>query len=462
MKLSKKAIKIQFQEAEKTLEWCWQVLSNMKYPDKTKKEAPKQIIIFQDKLAALIFNLHIIREEIISEEKRIVRNKSKYSDKWFVNRLRVLSSFKKGLDKVVNIAKSFGDAYAYFFYRFDLDMLTEHLTHQRVINSTAGIGEWGEIEFLKSIKQIDGNFALFHGITNILRFGDYSFVDLKNNKVIEIGELKTKQKSETEYEFHLHLLKYSKTRKDNRIETSKKVATPKSTRKERQLEGISTFLKNAKDTATFKVDLENNFYYKDLEFLFNTTKVNTGQCKKVSPGLAFSVFKFKKMPLFSKLFSKDVRHLIDKIEPPVLEIATQLIKPDSNNNSIILGQLLYDPDFSDKNTPGTAPLFWCPLNIDLLKKLYFLEFHVMSLYNPIHLINDVEALGFIVESKYADNTNTKGRIHIIKDFYLFISYIINHLQTESFVVDSLTEAVKKAGGSQDKSILIKLQQRVFR
>ena len=36
--------------------------------------------------------------------------------------MKTLSDYKKGIDYVVNIAKSFGDAFAYFFYQKDLEL----------------------------------------------------------------------------------------------------------------------------------------------------------------------------------------------------------------------------------------------------------------------------------------------------------------------------------------------------
>ena len=46
---------------------------------------------------------------------------------------------------------------------------------------------------IKNIKHIEGHFTLFHDITNTLRYGDFSFINLKTLKVEKIGELKTKK-----------------------------------------------------------------------------------------------------------------------------------------------------------------------------------------------------------------------------------------------------------------------------
>ena len=55
---------------------------------------------------------------------------------------------------------------------------------------TGIVGERGELEFVKNIKHLEGNLTLFHGITNMLRHGDFSFVDLQRLRITEIGELK--------------------------------------------------------------------------------------------------------------------------------------------------------------------------------------------------------------------------------------------------------------------------------
>ena len=211
MPITRKAIENEFAQADKALEHCWGLLIDLKAFSIETKHFVERFITFQDTLATMIFRLQTLREQIIAEEKSLVTNKSKYKLDWFIKRLKLLARYKKGIDLVVSMGKAQGDAYAYFFYQNDLALLSEHYGHERVINHTAGIGERGELEFLKKVKQIEGNFTLFHGITNILRYGDFSFIDLKSLKVIHVGELKTSQVDHQTLDLNLHLIRRKDT-----------------------------------------------------------------------------------------------------------------------------------------------------------------------------------------------------------------------------------------------------------
>lgn len=191
MRITRKIIEKAFLEAETNIEFCWEFLVDLKEFNVEDNDWANRLISFQDKLATTIFNLQSIRDSILLEEKGYVKNKKKYKIEWFKSKLRLLASFRDGIDNVVSLTKLLGDSYAYFFYQHDLELLSEHLSHQIVINHNAGIGERGELEFIKKIKHLEGHFTLFHGITNILRYGDFSFVNLKKLKVEKIGELKT-------------------------------------------------------------------------------------------------------------------------------------------------------------------------------------------------------------------------------------------------------------------------------
>jgi hypothetical protein len=463
MRISKQRIKDAFSNAEKDLDYCWEVLISLKHIDKAQEKIGTGIILFQDKLAELILTLNKLRTQIIAEEKYTIKNKSNYNKNWFTSRLKLLASYKKGIDSIVNIGKALGDAYAYFFYRHDLQMLEEHLSHQRIVNSAAGIGEIGEIEFLKRLKHIEGDFTIYHGITNILRYGDYSFIDLKNHKVVRLGELKTKQISENELQFSLTLLQHKKIKKENiNVNLSRDKSEKVGNRKTRQIDNLIDFLKASKQSTSTEYKLHNKSYFEEIEGLYKTTKANEVQCKKVSAGLAFSMFKFKKSKLYNKLYFSPKNSTVDKISSEIVETAKQLIKSNSKENSLILGQVLYNSDLSDKSTPGTLPFFWYPLSPNLLKKLYFLELNITAIFNPIHLISDIENLDIAVDSKYVKKEERmKGKKHFIQRFDLFISYIINHLLTENFVIDSLKEVLNNEHELKGKQVLIKPQQHIF-
>jgi hypothetical protein len=463
MKITIKLVKEEFQKAEKNLESCWGLLVDLKTYSIAKNNFGERFITFQDKLAFTIFSLQSIRDQILLEEKKYVQNKSDYEFEWFKSKMRSLANLKKGIDSVVNIAKALGDAFAYFFYQFDLNLLSEHYSHQRIINNSAGMGERGELEFLKNVKHLDGHFTLFHGITNILRYGDFSFIDLKTMQVSQVGELKTKQTSVDTIDLKLTLVKKHKTIHEN---NSVKFENPEleKSRKGRQILGILNFLNEAEDPnkENASAKLHSNYYFSEVEKLIKQSKIKASSVIQVSEGLVFFCIKFKKKSLFNKIFgSSNINKSL--ISDNLTDIVNKIVKSNSNNNGFIIGQLLYNPDFTDKNTPGTVPVFWHPINHKFLKQLYFAECCVIPIFNPIHLIENLEELGFIVDSKYADNSKKDLNIRpkkVVEKFDLFLSYIMNFLFAESFVINCVTEVLNQKYEHPTTRIEMKLQQHI--
>lgn len=457
---TKDLIKSEFKLAEENLEFCWDVLTDLKNLSVKDNSFIGRLLIFQEKLATTIFRLQSIRNNIILEEKNYITNKTNYNNEWFRSKMKLLSTFKKGIDSVVNMSKSIGDAFAYFFYQFDEELLSKHLNHQRIINNSADIGKRGELEFIKNIKHIEGHFTLFHDMTNILRYGDFSFINLKTLKIEKIGELKTKKVDSQTLNLSLTFFK----RKDfiTKTETVKDSELEK-TRNGRQILGMVNFLIPDNNENDLKKKLYNPTYTKELESLLNSSKKYEGNFVQVSDGLAFISLKSKKSSLFKKIFYTDFKKngLDEKFKLNYIEIVKNLVKKDSENNTIIIGQLLYNPDLTDKNTPGTVPLFWHPLKNNLLKQMYFLDTVVISLFNPIHLIEKIEKLGYYVDSKYANKKSEEIKPQKgIERFDLFISYIINFLMTESFVIETIKQTENEYNGIGNAKILIKPQQKM--
>src|SRR5207344_325451 len=66
-----------------------------------------------------------------------------------------------------------------------------------------GIGGLGEIEFIRNNPTMGENVVLYHGITNLLRYGDVSLINVRTFDVAAIAELKTKVAKEHEDKLEL-------------------------------------------------------------------------------------------------------------------------------------------------------------------------------------------------------------------------------------------------------------------
>ncbi|MFT3911474.1 MAG: hypothetical protein QM737_18770 [Ferruginibacter sp.] len=308
-----------------------------------------------------------------------------------------------------------------------------------------------------------GYFTLYHGITNILRYGDYSFINLSTRKIAGIGELKSKKTDENTMTLSLVFIGY-KEEDIFKLKTIEQGEKKKENRKEKKLQkqiiGISKLFSDIKEQENKRVDLHSDFYYDEINSLYKATKYNSVNSKKVSSGLIFSGIKYKKSGFFNKLYLRNPAEIITPKTSELTDLLTKVIKPNSKHNSIIYDQVLYDPEFLDKNIPGTVPLFWQPLNEDLLRKLYFFEYILISLFNPIHIIEEVEGLGFSVESKYAETKLIPGKFKgVIQRFDRFLPYITNFLHKESFITDSINSVKNFAfENNTNMKALIKPQQ----
>lgn len=458
MRITRKIIKKAFLEAETNIEFCWEFLVDLKEFNVEDNDWANRLISFQDKLATTIFNLQSIRDSILLEEKGYVKNKKKYKIEWFKSKLRLLASFRDGIDNVVSLTKLLGDSYAYFFYQHDLELLSEHLSHQIVINHNAGIGERGELEFIKKIKHLEGHFTLFHGITNILRYGDFSFVNLKNLKVEKIGELKTSKVDDKTLNLNISILK--------RIELKKQTSPIKDskleeTRRGRQILGIANFLRPKVTPNSTNKNIIGDSYAKEIDILIRKSKLNKPTYTQVSEGLVFVCIKLRRTNLYNRIFKRRVDIIEqDIVGSMVVEAVKKLMKPNSTDNSLVINHLMKN---ADKSLYGSIPLFWQPIKCSFIKDIYFADCHIISLFNPIYLIEKIENMGFIIDSKYSNRNKTKKEENVVKTikrFDLFLPYITEYLLTENFVIESINAIENHPLGNTSAEITIKPQQRI--
>lgn len=222
-------------------------------------------------------------------------------------------------------------------------------------------------------------------------------------------------------------------------------------------------LKSEKNKNDIDEKLNILSYSESVDRMLSQSTIKKSNSIKVSEGLAFLCVKQKKCSLFHRTFGRKLNkeNMDKKCLNEFVNISKSLVSKNSQNNALILGSLIYESDLSDKNTPGTVPIFWHKISIDNLKRLYFLDSYVLSVFNPAYLIDEVKDMGFNIESNYSSNSQKgKKTVKTLEHFDLFISYITNFLMEESFVIQSLKtieKSIKKGGNSKIK---IKIQQRV--
>lgn len=458
------------EESDKVYNTCWDTLCALKQV-RINENFADSIFNFQIDLARFLFKIENLRQEIKNEEKRISSNKNKYDYNWFVKRLKTLSNYKKALFALTILGKSLGDAFAWWFYRFDLELLNEHSDHERTLHPPLGIGGTGELEFIDRFRHLQEKFVIYHGITNILRIGDVSFFDFRKNNIVSIGEIKTKESGLNLININL-IMFGPKSRKGFSVENkeAKKLEIDYFD-KERLGRQINTMIKALKvyDQPESPIEkIEDKYHSKEVEKLFMISSSSKLSYLQVSDGLLLSAIKTKSQNSKSKFLDNVpfIQKEKDKIEG--VSYLSKITKKDSEYNSLIFGGLQYNEKGFNNFTRGSIPLFWMAINNDILKEIYFYEFQVFTLFNPIHLIEKIIEQGINIESNFYKNgfsVKSQNKPYMkLESFDLFIPYIVNHLQTEQSVLSILRHFItdySKFKGANKMKIELRMQQMLY-
>ncbi len=441
--INRKTITDHFEKCDKAFETCWSTLVKLKNIKKADNDLAAELISFQVTLAEPLYAIGQLSNKIAAIKREFVGNKGKYKPRWFRKKMKCLADYREGIKHVTNIGKGLGDAFAYFFYRNDLELLEKQFFRERIDSTMPETGAKGELHFLKNIRHLDRQLAIYHGITNILRYGDFSFYDLKKHHIAEIGELKTKKLDGNKCELYLTAISTRTTTEQLPTATQQlpKLDQSMQAKLDRQVDAIVKMLTPEKNQINLNAQGSGTFYIDQLEKLFASARTSQYILSQVSAGLLYVGVRLPKATLYTRIFNRRIEKLLKELPDRTIEEVKKLIKEGSINNSIILGNLLYYDGYVDKNRPGTAPLFWYPLSDSLLKSLYFNYFIVMTIYNPAYFIDGLKDAGFHAITKYNSSEKVEGNF-IIEHFDQLISYVTNDLQTEQTLIDATMQLLE--------------------
>ena len=190
------------------------------------------------------------------------------------------------------------------------EILSKHLKITKPRHLPSGVGGIGEFEFIKGVKSFRNHMVIYHGITNILRFGDVSFLNLENLNVTAIGELKTKRISNKEVEVSVYFTG-EKSTVENAFSLSKrpqvkKIDLPDRLKQKliRQLKKTSSSIYKTTSKQMGGMGLRLNNYFKELTDLAKNCKSSKFNFIKVGEGLLLAGVKARKTKFhsFSRMF----------------------------------------------------------------------------------------------------------------------------------------------------------------
>ena len=198
--ISRREIASSIDRANVLFERCWSTLDPRDIP------TPSELIAMQSQLCEAQWILDHRYRAIARERERLIARKGGYKPSWFRRRMAQLDSYARAVVSASGIGKAIGDGFAWLFYQDHPSLVEQHLRQPRQNHMPPRVGAIGERAVFEKVPILSNHLVLYHGITSYLRLGDVSFISLENAKVASLGELKTKEIGEHEYQVTLACL----------------------------------------------------------------------------------------------------------------------------------------------------------------------------------------------------------------------------------------------------------------
>ena len=189
--VTKKIVIEKVTEAERTLNQCFNMLLSIKNAS-NPSVVSEAVLRFQPILAECLFEMMSFYQQLKRDEEFIISQKNTWNETDFKKLIKDNATNQKAVRETICIGKSLGDAFVWIFYSHNRPELDQHFAHKSTGLFVSGIGGRGEIEFIKNNQNLDGLFVIYHGITDILRIGDFSLYEFGRG-IVGVGELKSQR-----------------------------------------------------------------------------------------------------------------------------------------------------------------------------------------------------------------------------------------------------------------------------
>jgi hypothetical protein len=424
---------------------CWRTLAGIKGL-RTSEEFFQDLLQFQPTLARALCDLDRADRDLEQGREELVRRKAKTPHEQFLSEIRQLGRYQEVIREAGRLGRNLGDAFAWFFYQEELPRLLKHQEHKPVTEIPTGVGHDGELTFINNVKVVNGHLVLYHGITTLLRHGDVSLIDLATFKLTCLGELKSRDAGDGQIEVTAHFVapkdhSIPSLFRDAPISSKPSAALPARMceRFRRQLHGMAESFKPI--PAREDLTLEQDTGFPALMELADELERSEVAYQLCGQGLLliglrtdqattlFDKLAASKFDAIGKLhdLGRHVERLIDR---------SQAAGPDANR-FIISG-------IGRETLPGATPLFWWPLKVWFLRKLFFQDVIMVTVYNPAHLIRKLRGQGFKVQPlgnlRYDIYKTIGGNRMSLEGFDYFQKLIQDHLIDENVVLSTLSHA----------------------
>jgi len=429
---------------------------------KLGKFSADDIFAFQPVLCESLMRLDRGYRRVLKEERRLISRKKWLKIRWFERRMQLLRQYRDSILGTMSVGRTLGDCFAWFFYQKEQGYLRDHAKLQLQSHLPPGIGGLGELEFVKNVRALSGKLLIYHGTTTILRNGDVSFIDLNTMKVAGLGELKTVQTAPNELSICVtwigpHKLDLGTVKT---VRPSKGTDQPKmSPMQERRLRKQIASMTSAVQRQTgFSPDISLHVAagsrYREFEELVKQARSGRLRCRQVGEALLLGVYKYNSRSLFRRALEFGTSRLDSGLSDIPMHTA-KIIAQGSANNHLFVISLLYTDTRNIPLLPGMIPLFWLPIDSDVVRAVVMKETFVIGVYNPAHLFEALAEHGFKIE--YDPSTAefsvwkpyVKGKMWLAGLPYFF-RLVYENLYSEQRVLEMIIRSV-----SETESLLAK-------
>jgi len=462
--IAQSSIKSVIDKASLQYRRCWITLRKVKLLD-VKRIFGKDFLNFQPTLCQALLQLEKTYQTIAWEKEGFIQRKRDLSETWFNQRMKTLARYQEAIEKCIYIGKSLGDSFAWIFYEHERALLIEHLKHEELSHLPSGLGAVGELAFVKNVQGFGRCLVIYHGITTFLRLGDVSFYDFSSRKVVDLGELKTRQIDKEHVEVTVVFAGWQPEKPTmpigqagpipagNDVPTKRPLLANLSPKMKgrlgRQLRAMATSLGRRDKEPDREASMNIGIHIEELRQLYSKLKTSRFVYQRVGPGLLLMAYRNRSQSLSSKLIGRS-RINIDKSLAEVPGYVRSILDETRSDNVLYNSSFYYDSHGRALSLAGTVPVFWWPLQIDFIRAVIFQDVFVITIFNPLYLLAKLERIGWKAEhdTETGIYTLTKegyGSNMRMENFSYFMKLIQNYLFREEAVVDIINDAFATMG-----------------
>lgn len=381
---------------------CW--TSIRPDPDPARMD----LFAFQPRLLRTLQRLELEFLALAAQKRNLIRRKERVAPGWFRVRMRLCSERQEALRDAQIVGRAMGDSFAWLLYREEQRLLDEHAAQQFIVPIPTGIGGQGELAFISSQARFAGLFVLHHGITTILRLGDISLIDVARNRVVAIGELKTRRANDEEVEIDVMLISPKGERinqahipvhEASRGKLLQRLNPAMQSRLRRQLMRTAKALRPEEVPKQVQLTgVPGATYAEELAKAVQEARRGKWITHQAGPGLLYIVYRSLSSSFEGRLREMTTtapRRLASGKNPS--EAIVPLIVPSSAHNAVVTGAILYGANGRPHLTRQAMPLVWLGVDHELVRRILTLDTQVIYVYNPAHLYAAFARRGWEVE-----------------------------------------------------------------